>query len=283
MIRYNCPFCKGFIECSDTFSPKLVSPMPVHFESEKEEEILLAESLSEKGVCHGSEKLTVGRKREEQKPKSNGVCLKLIHGRENPFQHMDDWGTDGPIFGVYDWVHTTYAWDVKMGNNDGQVLDELNVHNGMIYYNRVWYGDWSVFPRAEHTEEHLTVFDEALAKLPDPLPVDPLKSEPEPKPKPVVGQLDYEAWIEKYKPVKNPNAHPMQNEYGFETFGIDFESVKMTKYQNVWTWITGDGDAIVPGKCFVNRFLYFICEVPFPEGVGPGDVEYQVNMENDDD
>jgi len=28
---------------------------------------------------------------------------------------MDDWGTDGPVFGPYLFAHTTYGWDIKMG------------------------------------------------------------------------------------------------------------------------------------------------------------------------
>jgi hypothetical protein len=57
---------------------------------------------------------------------------------------MDDWGTDGPVFGPYEFVHTTYGWDIKLGKSHGN-CDELYVYEDMVYYDGVYYGDWSVF------------------------------------------------------------------------------------------------------------------------------------------
>lgn len=38
------------------------------------------------------------------------LYIRLFHGRTDPNQDMDDWGTDGPVFGPYEFVHTTYAF-----------------------------------------------------------------------------------------------------------------------------------------------------------------------------
>jgi hypothetical protein len=37
------------------------------------------------------------------------LYIRLFHGRVDPEQDMDDWGSDGPIFGPYHFVHTTYT------------------------------------------------------------------------------------------------------------------------------------------------------------------------------
>jgi hypothetical protein len=72
------------------------------------------------------------------------LYIRLFHGRTDPHQDMDDWGSDGPIFGPYEYEHTTYAWDIKLGKPGGN-CDELYVHEGMVYYDGVYYGDWTVF------------------------------------------------------------------------------------------------------------------------------------------
>jgi hypothetical protein len=66
--------------------------------------------------------------------------IRLFHGRTNREQHMDDWGSDGPIFGQYEFVHTTYAYHVKLGKPEGD-CDELFVYEDMLYYNGIYYGD----------------------------------------------------------------------------------------------------------------------------------------------
>jgi hypothetical protein len=58
---------------------------------------------------------------------------------------MDDWGEQGPVFGPYDWAHTTYGSNLKLGK-DSDNLDDLPVSgDGLIYYDGLYYGDWSVF------------------------------------------------------------------------------------------------------------------------------------------
>jgi len=83
---------------------------------------------------------------------SNGVFIELFHGRADPCQDMDDWGEPGPVFGPFRFVHTTYASDIKLGANTNGPQD-LNVLRDMVYYNGMWYGDWSVFPASTFEAE----------------------------------------------------------------------------------------------------------------------------------
>ncbi len=69
------------------------------------------------------------------------VYLHLFHGRTDLAQNMDDWGTDGPVFGPFDGIHTTYATDIKLVT-DGDSVGDLTVVGGCVYYNGVYYGDW---------------------------------------------------------------------------------------------------------------------------------------------
>ncbi len=96
------------------------------------------------------------------------LYIRLFHGRTDPNQDMDDWGSDGPVFGPYEFVHTTYTSFVRLGGRGG-ICDELHVHEkDMLCYDGVYYGDWSVF-----TDETLkkgkfavTAFEQSKANLP---------------------------------------------------------------------------------------------------------------------
>ena len=97
------------------------------------------------------------------------LYLKLFHGRTDPTKQMDDWGADGPIFGPYNYIHTTYANHLKMGLNDNAV-HKLYVVEDMIYYNGVYYGDWSVFPEQILEKQNLNlrqIYDNQKARLPE--------------------------------------------------------------------------------------------------------------------
>jgi hypothetical protein len=49
-----------------------------------------------------------------------GMYVALFHGRDDPDTDMDDWGFDGPVIGPLEYVHTTYAADVKLRFIGGQ-------------------------------------------------------------------------------------------------------------------------------------------------------------------
>ncbi len=92
------------------------------------------------------------------------LYLKLFHGRTDPAQNMDDWGFDGPVFGPYDFIHTTYACHVKMGRDNGD-LDELRIVGDMIFYDGKYYGDWSVYEKPE--KSLIEAFDSNKAEPPE--------------------------------------------------------------------------------------------------------------------
>ena len=93
------------------------------------------------------------------------LYLKLFHGRNDPAKDMDDWGFDGPVFGPYQFIHTTYANFIKMGRTDGK-MDELRISGpDMVYYGGSYYGDWSVYEMLEE-EPMLQAFDAAKANPP---------------------------------------------------------------------------------------------------------------------
>lgn len=95
------------------------------------------------------------------------LYLRLFHGRTNSAQEMDDWGSNGPVFGPLHYVHTTYASCIKLGSKNG-TDGMLFLFDDMIYYNGVFYGDWSVFEqeafrRGKYT---ITLFDQSKATIP---------------------------------------------------------------------------------------------------------------------
>ncbi len=97
------------------------------------------------------------------------LYIRLFHGRTDPGQQMDDWGTDGPIFGPYNFVHTTYRSLINLGKPDTD-CDMLYVHESdMVYYDGVYYGDWSVFDCeavSDKSRFQISVFEQDKAKLP---------------------------------------------------------------------------------------------------------------------
>ena len=95
------------------------------------------------------------------------LYIRLFHGRTDLNQDMDDWGSDGPVFGPYEFVHTTYATCVKLGKPDSD-CDELFAFEDLLYYDGVCYGDWSVFVKAtlEKTGFKVVSFEQSKADIP---------------------------------------------------------------------------------------------------------------------
>lgn len=96
-----------------------------------------------------------------------GVYLHVFHGRDSTNESMDDWGFDGPVIGPLQYVHTTYACEIKFACS-GDVADkffpdlvkrdreagigpghefegQLPICGDCLYYQGKFYGDWSVF------------------------------------------------------------------------------------------------------------------------------------------
>tara|TARA_B110000503_G_scaffold111529_1_gene167025 strand:- start:98 stop:511 length:414 start_codon:yes stop_codon:yes gene_type:complete len=84
------------------------------------------------------------------------------------------------------------------------------------------------------------------------------------------GEISFDAWAEKYKPIKNtitkyPDTSADFDQ--FETYGEELEFVKAHDTRNIWTYLDGDSSSLlVQGFSYVNRIAYYICEVPFTEG-----------------
>ncbi|MCA9078012.1 MAG: hypothetical protein R3C02_26340 [Planctomycetaceae bacterium] len=91
--------------------------------------------------------------------------LKLFHGRERPDEQLDDWGEPGPIFGPYPYFHATYQSDIKFEDERGV----LTIVGDLVYYDGMFYGDWSVFdgPVSDEDAHRHILFESDKAVVPD--------------------------------------------------------------------------------------------------------------------
>ena len=73
----------------------------------------------------------------------------------------------GRFFGPYKFAQTTYAYHIKLSRLDSN-REELFLHEDMLYYNGVYYGDWSVFTEEYFKKgEFATIpFEQSKANLP---------------------------------------------------------------------------------------------------------------------
>lgn len=71
------------------------------------------------------------------------LYLRLWHGRRNPEEKLDGWGTDGPTLGPFESIGGTYCADLKAFSDDG---DEVwfTFHEDLLFYDGLFYGDWSI-------------------------------------------------------------------------------------------------------------------------------------------
>ena len=95
------------------------------------------------------------------------LYIRLFHGRTDPNQDMNDWGSDGPVLGPYEFAHTIYTSSVRLGRQDGD-CDSLYTHEDMLYYDGVYYGDWSVFDERTLNDGKypITEFEQPKADFP---------------------------------------------------------------------------------------------------------------------
>lgn len=96
------------------------------------------------------------------------LYIRLFHGRTNPEQDMNEWGTDGPVFGPYDYVHTTYSSLVRLGRDDDNCEELRVLDHDLLFYDGVYYGDWSVFTEDifEKSEYKAVKYDPLKARIP---------------------------------------------------------------------------------------------------------------------
>lgn len=84
------------------------------------------------------------------------------------------------------------------------------------------------------------------------------------------GELRWDEWVEKYKPIKNHiTKYPNKDaEYDmFETYGDEQDYVYSLDEKLVWTEVQGDCSMLlIAGRHFVNRLNYYVCEIPWETG-----------------
>lgn len=84
------------------------------------------------------------------------------------------------------------------------------------------------------------------------------------------GELKWDEWVEKYKPIKNHiTKYPNKDaDYDmFETYGDEQDYVYSLDEKLVWTEVQGDCSMLLlAGRHFVNRLNYYVCEIPWETG-----------------
>lgn len=96
------------------------------------------------------------------------VAIELFHGRTSPDEHLETWGRQGPVF-LVDYVHVTYLCDIKLGIPEPAGDGDLHFVEDLVYYDGVYYGDWSVFSPEildEEQKTRVTEYDPARASRP---------------------------------------------------------------------------------------------------------------------
>lgn len=74
-----------------------------------------------------------------------GLYLGLMHGRRHRTETLDGWGSNGPIIGPLQYVHTTYGQEIHLADEEGNELPDLAISAGMVEFDGWFYGDWTVF------------------------------------------------------------------------------------------------------------------------------------------
>lgn len=105
------------------------------------------------------------------KPEERGLLyLHLFHGRKDLGQDMDEWGEDGPVLAVYGFIDTyrQHPRVIDTPNPDDDAWHEIIERDGCLYYDGMWYGDYSVFSGTvdKHLRERAVLFDPSKAALP---------------------------------------------------------------------------------------------------------------------
>lgn len=98
------------------------------------------------------------------------VAIELFHGRRSPDERLENWGSQGPVF-LVDYVHVTYLCDIKLGVPEPAGDGDLHFIEDLVFYDGVYYGDWSVFPvslikRDAEIAGRVVEYDAAKAKRP---------------------------------------------------------------------------------------------------------------------
>ena len=90
-----------------------------------------------------------------EKPDRPGLYLGLFHGRDTPDEEMNEWGFEGPMIGPLRWVHTTYAFTIRIEFvhqsdalryfSSAEVEQDLTFSGDMLAFGDQFFGDWTVY------------------------------------------------------------------------------------------------------------------------------------------
>jgi hypothetical protein len=87
------------------------------------------------------------------------LTLHLFHGRKDPDDNLDDWGTVGPFL-LIESVNWTYGSVSIISFTQGETTEEIllteMMREDMIFYDGVWYGDFCIsnnLPSGQNTQE----------------------------------------------------------------------------------------------------------------------------------
>ena len=103
------------------------------------------------------------------------IYIELFHGRK-PGEELHDWGRPGPIFASPTFFHVTYACEIKFSDDVDNILTVVgggdDTVSDCVYYDGMFYGDWSVFSQeifdsSAELRARLTIFDQDKARVPD--------------------------------------------------------------------------------------------------------------------
>jgi len=135
---------KVILSSGDSLQDRLESLIHQNLESRPQDFILKAATNQEilKRHCH------------YDKPTIEGMYLKLLHGRAQANEQLDDWGDDGPWIGPLMWFHCTYQSDIGIGFVSGEELESqsysaeiptpIYLYKEMLYYDGMYYGIWEL-------------------------------------------------------------------------------------------------------------------------------------------
>jgi hypothetical protein len=73
------------------------------------------------------------------------MYLRLYHGRTDPDQKMDDWGSDGPTFGPLISCVQTYCTGFRIFGESGDDEIWIRTRGDMVLWDACYYGDMELF------------------------------------------------------------------------------------------------------------------------------------------
>jgi hypothetical protein len=70
------------------------------------------------------------------------LYLHLFHGRADPTEVLSEWGVNGPSIGPFDALHVVYLSAIELHRDELELT--LQVHDGLVCFDGVFYGDYEV-------------------------------------------------------------------------------------------------------------------------------------------